>query len=452
MLIKINKLIVLGVTAFSCLAQAQDTIRIFPLENYSQNIPDFIDSNNEKPLISSEILEDRVANYKEHLYGNLSPWSQSFINAILTAPSPNDIQDIEQSLWSLYQQKCDSADAVSFAENYKAYSCKWFSDIYKKMNLSQFKSLQYDKHNSAIATENILARALPTDSPLFKHHTFAGEGYPFDCLQVSALWLGSPLYILGDTDDKAWALVITNSGFIAWVPSQKIARVDSNFIREYGKHVHENGLKIITHTETIIKNMTEKAALHTSYIGSIFPASSPHSTNHIMIPSRHANGFAALETAAVNKEYVATFPVQASPKNFAHIIEELIDRPYGWGGMYFYNDCSQEIQSIFTTFGIWLPRNSVDQVQAGKIEDLSELTTPARIGGLSTSGRHLVTLVYIKGHIMLYVGNHVYNSVSGIDAPVVYNNMWGMRPADNTYRSIIGQAAFFPIFDSNKHP
>ena len=29
--------------------------------------------------------------------------------------------------------------------------------------------------------------------------------------------------------------------------------------------------------------------------------------------------------------------------------------PYGWGGMYFYNNCSAELKSLFTPFGFGYP-------------------------------------------------------------------------------------------------
>ncbi|WP_130607869.1 hypothetical protein [Fluviispira sanaruensis] len=62
--------------------------------------------------------------------------------------------------------------------------------------------------------------------------------------------------------------------------------------------------------------------------------------------------------------------------------------------MYFFNDCSLELKSIFSTFGIWL--------------------------------------------LMLYIGN--YNN-----SPWVFNNIWGFRSADNSYRSIIGQSSLIPL-------
>lgn len=59
-------------------------------------------------------------------------------------------------------------------------------------------------------------------------------------------------------------------------------------------------------------------------------------------------------------------PIKSSPKNFAKLIKSMVCKPYGWGNLYFNNDCSSEIRSLMLPFGIFLPRNSADQAQAGK--------------------------------------------------------------------------------------
>lgn len=452
-LYKLKAIVFFYLIIFSGVVKANDTIRLFSLKNYEQNTNNFFDpssSDYNKPLISHDVIQERVENYKEHLFGKLSPWSENFVTNILNSAPPHDIQSIETFLLNSYKQGCDTDSANSFAENFKPYPCEWFDNvILKKMNLNQFTfPIKYDGSKKAIATDNILARSFPTTDPLFSSYKLAGQGYPFDNLQVSSIWLGSPLYVLGRTNDGLWALTITESGFIAWIPSKKIAFVDDDFISKYIHFVNNYGLRVITHTETNIQDIKSDVSLHTAYIGSIFPAGN-NDINKIIFPKRKTNGFAKLTFAQVDNHSSSLFPLSPTPQNFVHLFKELQDRPYGWGGMYFYNDCSQEMQSIFTTFGIWLPRNSADQVSAGDIEDLSMKTTTERINQVFSDAHKLATLVYIKGHIMLYIGNYNY---FGISAPTVYNNLWGLRPADNSYRAIIGQASFFPLFSSYLYP
>ncbi len=450
---KLKKIVFICLIFFSNPVKAEDAIRLFPLKNYDQNINNFLNPSSpdyNTSLMSNDVINERIANYKEHLYGELSPWSESFVANILNITPPDDVQSIEIFLFNYYRQGCDTDAAESFSENFHPYSCEWFDNkILKNMNLSQLKSLiKYNKSKKAIATDNILARAFPTNEPLFSNYKLAGQGYPFDNLQVSAIWLGSPLYILGQTNDGLWSLIVTGSTFIAWVPTQKIGLVDDEFISKYIQCAHNYGLRIITHTEANIKNENLNTTFTNAYIGSIFPSEN-RATNKILIPRRKKNGFAQFVSATVELGNSAVFPLSPTPHNFAHIFNELIGRPYGWGGIYFYNDCSQETQSIFTTFGIWLPRFSADQVNVGEVEDLSAKSTADRIKLISTDAHKLVTLVYIKGHIMLYVGNYDY---FGNLAPTIYNDIWGFRTPDNSYRSIIGRTAFLPLFESFLYP
>ena len=53
---------------------------------------------------------------------------------------------------------------------------------------------------------------------------------------------------------------------------------------------------------------------------------------------------------------------------------------------------------------------------------------------------------------MLYIGNAVIN---GQHVPITYQNIWGLRPADSSSRSIIGRCHFFPttgLLPRNSNP
>lgn len=71
--------------------------------------------------------------------------------------------------------------------------------------------------------------------------------------------------------------------------------------------------------------------------------------------------------------------------------------------------------------------------------DLSQANTDERLRYLKEHGKPFTTLVYIPGHIMLYIGNAAIN---GRSVPMTYQNIWGLRPADSKSRSIIGGAVF----------
>jgi hypothetical protein len=52
------------------------------------------------------------------------------------------------------------------------------------------------------------------------------------------------------------------------------------------------------------------------------------------------------------------------------------------------------------------------------------------------------TLIYIGGHVMLYLGN---TTRDGRTVPLVYQDIWGLRPADNSRRAVIGGSVIFPL-------
>jgi hypothetical protein len=52
------------------------------------------------------------------------------------------------------------------------------------------------------------------------------------------------------------------------------------------------------------------------------------------------------------------------------------------------------------------------------------------------------TLVYIGGHVMLYLGNTTRDHQL---VPVVYQDVWGLRPADDSRRAVIGGSVILPL-------
>lgn len=83
----------------------------------------------------------------------------------------------------------------------------------------------------------------------------------------------------------------------------------------------------------------------------------------------------------------------------------LLEQPYGWGGRDGHRDCSSYLLDVFAQFDVRLPRNSAVQAQLGtKSVDLAELDEASKITQIRTAARTGVVLLYMPGHIMLYLG------------------------------------------------
>jgi hypothetical protein len=107
---------------------------------------------------------------------------------------------------------------------------------------------------------------------------------------------------------------------------------------------------------------------------------------------------------------------------------------YGWGGVDFTRDCSSTTQDYFAPFGIWLPRNSYAQSRAGHYTSFKGLSKEEKEALILKEAIPFVTLIYSKGHIMIYVGK--YNN-----KPIIYHNVWGVKTVKNGKkgRYIIGR-------------
>jgi len=423
---------------------ANDTVEIFPLEHYDQTIQNWIkpsDNGYDAPLLDSAVQKKRLEIFYAHYYGELSPWSASYVQRVLQQAAPNDLKTIEQTIILSFSNANKPAEKIGYAENFRPYKNDWITDIAKNIQLDAWNQLSYQSNQRVIATENLNGRALPTEDVHFYDYKIAGQGYPFDNLQNSVLWAGTPAYVITETVDHAWSLVLTPN-FIAWVQSHGLARVDDGFVKKW-QTFSKNKLIAITHTKTSIIDKKGRF-LFSAYVGSVFP--SENSMTEIMVPIADAEHNAIMQKVSVPAENVTEMPLPATKHNFANIMQTLIGRPYGWGGMYFYNDCSAELKSLFTPFAIWLPAHSSDQIKEGQWVDMSSAPVEQRLAYLMQNGKPFLTVIYIGGHVVLYIGNYSNpNSADHAMMAMTYQNIWGLRPSSGDKRSVIGQAVLFPM-------
>lgn len=359
------------------------------------------------------------------------------VNSILPLVKPIELEIVDD-----FDNQNKEPAKLHYAENFKEHGESWLRHIKQNMQLNALDSIAFTKANRAIATANTFARALPEQAPDFLHFSLAGQGFPFDNLQESVIWAGTPLYIITTSRDQRWSLVLTPDAYFAWVKSDDIAHASNRFINEWLRAA-QHGLVAITKTEASVTDRQNRYQL-TGYIGSVFPLVEQNSNSTtVLIPIKNSRHQAVIKIGMVRNNAASRMPLIASKKNMVNLIKELQNRPYGWGGAFFFNDCSQEIKSLFTPFGIWLPRNTAQQAKVGTALDLSKNTVEERINALKNQGHPLMTLIYIEGHVMLYVGNKEMGNHQ-MEA-ITYQNIWGLSPASRDKRYVIGQALFFPL-------
>ena len=415
----------------------------FPV-TYSQNANDYLSPDEEdynKTLLSPKYQGLQLKQFYNHYYSSdaqgLSPWSAQMITSALPL-----MKKVEPEILEDFNNQNKSNQDKHYAENFKEQDQTWWEKIRDNMDLYALASSEFKEENRAISVTNTYARALPDGAPDFFHASLPGQGFPFDNLQESAIWAGTPLYVFSISHDKAWSLVLTPDGYFAWVKNNDIAYVSPAFINQWQAAAQRN-LIAVTQTGTSIADDQQQFQF-TGYVGSIFPMIERNSQQtSILIPVKNSHNQAMIKTGIINTNASNIMPLTASPKNLVKIINQLKNRPYGWGGAFFFNDCSQEMKSIFAPFGIWLPRNSEQQSRLGSTLDLSKNNVDERIGLLKEQGHPFMTIIYTGGHVMLYVGKKDIDNNKAV--AITYQNVWGMSPESHDKRYVIGQSLFFPL-------
>ncbi|WP_341789281.1 SH3 domain-containing protein [Rickettsia endosymbiont of Polydrusus tereticollis] len=247
----------------------QGVLSLFPLDNYSQNITQWInpdDPHYNTPLLNTDIQQKHFKLFYEHVYGELSPWNKNYVNKVLHKTSSGGIVTIIKDESIKFNNRGKTGKEISYGENFRPYTPAWADKITDNINITPFGNLNYSPDNRAIAVSNLYVRDLPTNDVNFYSNKIAGQGYPFDNLQMSSVWAGTPLYIIGTIKDKNWSLIMV-SDVIGWVESNGIAKVSSNFVNKWQEAVKLK-LAAITCTQTSIVDL-EGQFLFTSYIGSV---------------------------------------------------------------------------------------------------------------------------------------------------------------------------------------
>lgn len=435
---KIILILLLSLGAFFIAHANEDLISLFPIEHYDQTVSHWISPNAtdyDKSLLSADVAKQHVDLFYKHFFGTSSPWDAEYINRILQQTAPDSVKSEELNVLENFNNENNSGNGIGYGENFRPYDKTWIDAIKYNINISEWNDFSYHANQRAIAIDNLHARVLPTDDPFFYSHTLAGEGFPFDNLQISALWAGTPVYVIAQTHDHVWSFVVTPD-YIAWVKNSGLARVDNDFVNTWTAAA-KNNLGAITQTKTSVVTIKGNF-LFTAYVGSVFPVSKHQESLELLVPAVGNDHRAVIERAVMPIESAALMPLAATPHHFANVIETLIGRPYGWGNMYFYNDCSAELKSLLTPFGVWLPRHSSEQVKVGKMVDMTSYSPEQRLTYLKENGQRFLSIVYIGGHVVLYVGNDGDNAMT-------YQNVWGLKPNPPTRRAVIGKSVFLPM-------
>ena len=222
---------------------------------YSQNANDYLspdDADYNKSLLSPTYQHLQLKQFYNHYYSSdaqgLSPWSAQMIKSALPFMKKVELEILED-----FSNQNKLNKDQHYAENFKEQDQNWWNKIRDNMDLSILAASYFKAENRAISVTNTYARALPDMAPDFLNASLPGQGFPFDNLQESAIWAGTPLYVFSVSKDKAWSLVLTPDGYCAWVKSSDIAYVTEDFMHKW-QAAAKRSLIAVTQIETSIVN------------------------------------------------------------------------------------------------------------------------------------------------------------------------------------------------------
>lgn len=404
----------LGLLLAGCAAKVPplppDPVDVADLSALPQSVWAYVPRGQEnRPLLDPVTLEGLRARF---LAARYAPWDR--------AAPPDKAGDL---FWGLDY----FAHKPFYGENTLRLGPQWLEGMRRLARPGDFPNFG----RAAIAVANTSLRVLPSAEPAFLNRFLPGEGYPFDMLQNTGIWAGTPLYLTHLSADGAWALAIAPYAS-GWVPLADVAFADEGLRKEF------RSLPLLAVTRDRVP-LADGSGLFRfqGRVGMFLPLVSAGPKGYtILLPARDAQGRAVALRGIIAPADAAPLPLPATAGNLAHLAQSMMGEPYGWGGLYGLRDCSALLQDLFAPFGVGLPRNSRQQAKAGEYLSLEGLSDAAKEALILKRGEPLATLLWKPGHILLYLGPHDGRAM-------VLHDVWGLRTREGGRegRHVIGRVA-----------
>lgn len=365
----------------------------------------------------TQAYADNIHEHKQ-LLKSQEGYEKKYFEPWVYAKPPFEVRSI---MWPFRSYTADK----SYGENLKKLPQSWFDEMLEKSNFKAYGSL----NKKAMTLHYTDVRNFPTHKPVLKDPSIAGEGYPFDYMQNSGIHANEPLFVSHLSRDGEWAYIFT-SYITGWVRLRDIVYVSESISNKY----MQARFLSITDEQYPIKDLQGNFVFK-SRVGMRLPLVSIEKEYFIALALKEGKNHRPTYVKVripfqVGQEGI----ISLTPNNLVHISDLMLMSKYGWGGLYEERDCSSMLRDLYAPFGIWLPRNSSQQAKIGKVISFEGLNLEQKREKIKKEGIAFETLLYKKGHILLYLG--LYKGKIA-----VLHNAWGIRTLDNGKegRKILGK-------------
>ncbi|WP_417700188.1 SH3 domain-containing protein [Pseudoalteromonas lipolytica] len=315
-------------------------------------------------------------------------------------------------LTSLINQASSVPKSPRFFTDGRQLTAKDFAKYQANLNINKVASTNLVRFGVVVKRTSL--RTFPTWDRVLN----SGLDHDLDRFQESGMFPGESVAVLHQSADKKWLLVRAYN-YLAWTPAEDIAFADADKIKAYRDQ--ENFLVITG------------AKVHTAYVPNddarsevqldmgvrlplvdneqapyLLNGQNTYASHIVQLPTRDENGQLAIKpamiskTADVNIGYLAYTEQNLIKQGFKFLGER-----YGWGHDYNGRDCTGFVGEIYKSFGLLMPRNSGQQGSSeyGKNSRFDKNANEA--SKLSVVKNMAIgDLIYIPGHVMMYLGEH----------------------------------------------
>jgi hypothetical protein len=347
----------------------------------------------DNPLLSTEQQAAAAQRFQDRHFG---PWSNG--------GRPLPAEKAFAPLYALAERQVYGSNLLPYPEEEKAR-------LEALCDVAGYPSLAL----RAVTVRPADLRSLPTRRPGFANPRKAGEGFPFDYFQYSMVRPNTPLLITHRSADGAWYFVETSAA-AGWLPTQDVALVDEDFVARF----RTDRYLAVVEENVSLRDAAGRFRQQAS-IGAVLPLAGRKGQDwRVLIAAVDADGQAVIREGLLPAGAADPWPLPATRRTLATLINRLLDQPYGWGGLYGDRDCSATLQDLFAPIGIGLPRNSARQMESGRFVSFEGLAPMEKERTLLARGVPFMTLVGSAGHILLYLGRRDGRAV-------VLHTLWGIR-------------------------
>ncbi|GAA7347270.1 SH3 domain-containing C40 family peptidase [Helicobacter pylori] len=356
-------------------------------------------SNHNQSIDPQALRENLKESYLKAWY---SPWLDMKVKS-----------NKKEVFWILKEMNKSTGYGEDLKPNAKAFN----DELVKSMDIEHYPSAKI----RAVVARDSDVRAVPTNKPFY----LSPKGYPFDRYQNSLIFQGTPVLITHFNTDKTYAHI--QSSFVyGWIKVSDLA------------YMHDKDIELLTHLKDYVMPIKDKIPLYTDYgdfytsarVGELFALIPQSQTTPQKPPKkelkaygflRDSKGYATLQSVILEEKDFFVFPKAFNSENMAYFIDTMLGQKYGWGGLLGNRDCSAFTRDSFANFGILLPRNSYAQSRyANNYVDLSSMKSKEKEDYILKNATPFGTLIYLKGHIMLYLGAHNHQAI-------VAHSIWSVQ-------------------------